>query len=136
MDAMSHYTLGATVKRPYAATLAAVRAGLEEQGFGVLTEIDLCATLKTKLGVDLLPQVILGACRAPLAYEALQADPSIATLLPCNVVVRAVDEHTTVVEAFDPGTMAGLAGGDAVRLVARDARDRLNAMLDSLNEEI
>ena len=61
--------------------------------------------MKAKLDVDLPPQVILGACRPPLAYEAIQVDPSIAAVLPCNVVVRSVDEDTTVVEAFDPDAM-------------------------------
>ena len=86
---MGTYTLDATIARPYAEVLAATRAALADQGFGILTEIDLAATLKSKLDVDLLPQVILCACRPALAYEALQADPSIAAVLPCNVVVRA-----------------------------------------------
>ena len=99
------YTLSTTVDRPYAETVEAVRAALSEQGFGVLSEIDLAATLKAKLDVDVAPQVILGACRPPLAYQALQADPSVATMLPCNVVVRALDDTTSVVEAFDPDAM-------------------------------
>ena len=86
---MSSYTLGVTLERPYEETVRAVRSALETQGFGVLTEIDLQATLKKKLDVDVAPQVILGACRPALAYQALQVDPSIATVLPCNVVVRA-----------------------------------------------
>ena len=73
------------------------------------------------------PQVILGACRPPLAYEALQVDPSIAAVLPCNVVVRAVDDSTTVVEAFDPDAMMGLAGDGALDAVAADARQRITA---------
>ena len=98
---MGGYTIAATVDRPYEETVAAVRSALADQGFGVLTEIDLRATLRKKLDVEVAPQVILGACRPQLAYEALQLDPSIATVLPCNVVVRALDEKTTMVEAFD-----------------------------------
>ncbi len=98
----------------------------------MLTEIDLAATLKAKLDVDIAPQVILGACRPPLAYQALQADPSIGTLLPCNVVVRAVDEHTSLVEALDPDAMMSFSDSDAVRTVATDAKHRLSAALTAL----
>jgi uncharacterized protein (DUF302 family) len=132
---MSSYTLGTTLDRPYQETVPAVRRALEAQGFGVLTEIDLRATLKAKLDVDVAPQVILGACRPQLAHEALQVDPSIATVLPCNVVVRALDDHTTVVEAFDPDAMMGLSGNVALDSVATDARQRLTAMLAALTEE-
>src|SRR5689334_15461854 len=126
------YTLSTTVDRPYAETVKAVRAALSEQGFGVLSEIDLAATLKAKLDVDVAPQVILGACRPPLAYRALQADPSVATMLPCNVVVRALDDTTSVVEAFDPDAMVTFSDSDAVRSVAVDARQRLSAALAAL----
>ena len=132
---MSSYTLGTTVDRPYDETVRAVRDALEAQGFGVLTEIDLRATLQQKLGVDVPPQVILGACRPPLAYEALQADPSIATVLPCNVVVRAIGDTSTVVEAFDPRAMTGLSGDGALDSVAADARRRLTAVLAALTGE-
>jgi len=132
---MSSYTLGRTLDRPYEETVTAVRGALEIQGFGVLTEIDLRATLKKKLDVDVAPQVILGACRPSLAYEALQVDPSIATVLPCNVVVRAIDDHTTVVEAFDPDAMMGVSGDDGLDSVAADARRRITAMLAALTEE-
>jgi uncharacterized protein (DUF302 family) len=128
------YTLQATVPRPYDRTVADVRAALADQGFGVLTEIDLKATLKAKLDVDVPPHVILGACRPQLAHQALQIDPAIATVLPCNVAVRAVDEDTTVVEAFDPDAMTRLAG-DALCDVAADARQRLSAALATLTEE-
>jgi len=132
---MSGYTLGTTLDRPFEETVRAVRGALETQGFGVLTEIDLRATLKKKLDVDVPPQVILGACRPALAYEALLVDPSIATVLPCNVVVRAIDDTTTVVEAFDPNAMMGLSGDGGLDSVASDARQRLTAMLLALTKE-
>jgi uncharacterized protein (DUF302 family) len=129
---MSGFTLTATLAEPYADAVEAVRAALGDQGFGILTEIDLKATLKAKLDVDVAPQVILGACRPALAYEALQAEPAIAAVLPCNVVVRALDEHTSIVEAFDPDAMMGLAENDALHTVAADAKQRLTAALAAL----
>ena len=119
---MTGFTLTTTLDQPYDDAVEAVRAALGDQGFGILTEIDLKATLKAKLDVDVAPQVILGACRPPLAYEALSAEPSIAAVLPCNVVVRAVDENTTIVEAFDPDAMMGLADNAALHTVAADAK--------------
>ncbi len=131
---MTHYTLETMVRRPYDETVEAVRAELATAGFGILTEIDLKATLKAKLDVDVAPQVILGACRPQLAHQALQAEPSIAALLPCNVVVRAVGDTATVVEAIDPDAMMSLAGqaDDTLRVVATDARQRLTAALAAL----
>jgi uncharacterized protein (DUF302 family) len=128
------YTLSTTLDRPYDATVADVRVALADQGFGILTEIDLKATLKAKLDVDVAPQVILGACRPQLAHQALGIDPSIAAVLPCNVVVRALDDATTIVEAFDPDAMTRLAG-DAFCDVAADARLRLTAALAALGKE-
>ena len=137
---MAAYTMQITTRQPYEQAVEAVREGLAEAGFGVITEIDLRATLKTKLAVDIAPQVILGACRPQLAHQALQADPSIAALLPCNVVVRAVDDATTVVEAFDPETMIEFTrtpdrepASDPLRAVAEDARRRLASALDTLS---
>lgn len=132
---MSSYTITTTLNQPYGAAVEAVRAAIGDQGFGVLTEIDLKATLKDKLDVDIEPQVILGACRPPLAYEAIQAEPSIAAVLPCNVVVRTVDENTTMVEAFDPDAMMGLADNAALHKVAADAKQRLTAVFAALDEE-
>lgn len=129
------YTLATDVAAAYAEVLPRVRVALQSQGFGVLSEIDLAATLKEKLDVDLPPQVILGACRPSLAHQALQADPSVAGLLPCNVVVRALDDHSTRVEAIDPDAMMSVADDDVLRAVAADAKTRLNAALASLTEE-
>ena len=130
---MAGFTLTTTLDRPYEEAVAAVLAALGDQGFGILTEIDLRATLKTKLDVDVAPQVILGACRPALAYEALTVDPSIAAVLPCNVVVRALNDATTLIEVFDPDAMMGLADNDALHAVATDAKERLTAALHALN---
>lgn len=132
---MSSYTLSTSVSRNFQDTVGMVRDALADQGFGIITEIDMSATLKAKLDVDLPPQLILGACRPALAHEALLADPSIAALLPCNVVVRALDAQTTAVETFDPAFMAELAEGETLRAVASDARERLLNMLDALSKE-
>ena len=128
------YALTTTVRLPFAETLAATRASLAEQGFGVLTEIDIQATLKAKLDVDVPPQVILGACRPPLAHAALQVEPSVGLLLPCNVVVRTLDDATTLVEALDPKVMVSLTQNDALSPVADEAGNRLAAALDALTQ--
>jgi|SRR5680860_149337 len=126
------YALSTTVRHPFADTLTATRKSLADQGFGILTEIDIQATLKAKLDVDVPPQVILGACRPPLAHTALQVEPSVGLLLPCNVVVRALDNDTTIVEALDPKVMVSLTQNDALSSVADDAGQRLAAALDTL----
>ncbi len=127
------YALTTTVPRPYAAVLDQVRAALGDQGFGILTEIDIQATMRAKLDVDVAPQVILGACRPPLAYAALQAEPSVGLLLPCNVVVRATDDQNTVVEAVDPQTMVGMTKNPALQDVADEATRRLSAALATVS---
>ena len=101
---MSGYTMVLTLDRPHHDVVSQVKEALADQGFGVLTEIDVRATMKAKLGVDVPDQVILGACRPELAHRALDAAPSIAALLPCNVVVRTAN-HQTVVEVVDPAVM-------------------------------
>lgn len=126
------YALSTTVSTPYAETVEAVRAALGEQGFGVLTEIDIKATMKKKLDVDVPAQVILGACRPPLAHAALQAEPSVGLLLPCNVVVRE-SEVGTVVEALDPQTMVAITDNGDLRTVADEAKERLEKALASLS---
>jgi uncharacterized protein (DUF302 family) len=126
------YALTTTVDEPFADVLDAVRAALGEQGFGVLTEIDLAATLRQKIGAEIDPQVILGACRPPLAHAAVQAEPSIGLLLPCNVVVREVAEGRVVVEALNPDVMVELTHNDALADLARDAKERLSAALATL----
>lgn len=124
--------IATTVPLPFDQAVTAVREALADQGFGVLTEIDLAATLKVKLDVELAPQVILGACNPPLAHRALQAEASIGLLLPCNVVVRAAGADRTAVEALDPQIMVGVTGNAALRPVADAAAERLRAALATL----
>ena len=106
-----------------------IRAALAEQGFGILTEIDLAATLQAKLGIERRPYKILGACNPPLANRALEADESIGLLLPCNVVVYE-DEDGTVVSAIEPLMMADLS--PAVQDIADEAHDALARALDAI----
>ena len=126
------YAITTTVPASFADTLAATRQALADQGFGILTEIDIQATLKAKLDVAVPAQVILGACRPSLAHAALQAEPGIGLLLPCNVVVRGIDEHTTRVQAMDPDIMVTMTNNPTLAPVAADARARLTAAVDSL----
>jgi uncharacterized protein (DUF302 family) len=126
------YALTTTVHRPFDETLTATRDALSGQGFGVLTEIDLRATLKAKLDVDVPAQTILGACRPPLAHAALEAEPSVGLLLPCNVVVRDLGDGSTLVEALDPAVMVTLTGNPALGTVADEAGRRLAAALAAL----
>ncbi len=124
---------GITVRTtlPFAEAAARVREALKEQGFGVLTEIDVQATLREKLGEEMGGYLILGACNPPLAHRALAADVSIGLLLPCNVVIRD-DAGGTVVQALDPQTMVSVSGEAALRPVADEAARRLRAALASL----
>lgn len=126
------FAISTTVQGGFDETQARTRSALAEQGFGILTEIDLAATLKKKLDVDISPQVILGACNPPSAFEALKAEESIGLLLPCNVVVRSLGD-TTVVEAIDPAMMHVLTGNDDLEPVAARVGGMLRAALASLN---
>lgn len=126
------YAMTTTVDVPFDRAVEDVRSALGDQGFGVLTEIDLAGTLKEKIDADIAPQVILGACRPPLAHAAVQAEPSIGLLLPCNVVVRSLEDGRTAVEAMDPRVMVTVTGNEALGDVAADAHARLDAALAAL----
>lgn len=119
---------------PYAEVVPRVKEALAGQGFGVLTEIDVRATMKAKLDADLEDYVILGACNPPLAFRALEATRSIGVLLPCNVVVRA-DGDGTLVEAVDPADMVTMTGLAALQPVADEATTRLQAAVAALAGE-
>lgn len=119
------------VSLPFDEAVSATRDALAEQGFGVLTEIDVKATMKAKLDKDVGSFLILGACNPPLAFQAISAQASIGVLLPCNVVVRQ-DGDEVLVEAVDPTGMMSIAGDASLDAVASEATDRLRAALGSL----
>jgi uncharacterized protein (DUF302 family) len=114
--------------------VARTREALAEQGFGVLTEINVKSTLKAKLGHDMEDYLILGACNPPLAHRAVEANRQIGLLLPCNVVVRADPDHagTVLVEAMNPGLMVEFTGEPELRPIAEEVTGKLQAAIDSL----
>lgn len=124
-----NYSLRIDLDRPFDETVGLVKEALAENGFGVLTEIDLKQTLKKKLDVDVDDQVILGACNPGFAHRGLQAEPSLGLLLPCNVVVRR-EAGRSVVEAIDPETMVTLTGNAEMATLADSVRSALQASLD------
>ncbi|MFB8237063.1 DUF302 domain-containing protein [Kitasatospora purpeofusca] len=123
--------IAVTLDLPFAEAVERVRTALAEQGFGVLTEIDVRATLRAKIDEEVEDYLILGACNPPLAHRALEADRHIGLLLPCNVVVRAVDGGT-LVEAMDPQLLVQVTGKPELAAVADEAAARLRAALGAL----
>ena len=129
--------LGFSVEVPFTfdTAVSRVREELKTEGFGVLTEIDLRAAFKEKLGRDFRPYVILGACNPPLAFDAITADPTVGLLLPCNVTVEWISESRTGVRLTDPEALLGtttLEGASALASVARDARERMLRVTEAL----
>ena len=122
------YGITIATEAPFAETVQRVRDALRQQGFGVLTEIDVQATLRDKLGADMEDYVILGACNPPLANRALATDRSIGLLLPCNVVVRS-GAGNTIIEALNPQVMAEVTGQASIQPVADEAATRLRDAL-------
>jgi uncharacterized protein (DUF302 family) len=127
----THYTFGTVIDRSIPEARELVAEALRAEGFGVLTEIDVRATLKEKLGIEREPYLILGACNPQLAHRALEEDPSIGALLPCNVVLRAEDDRTRI-EILDPMSALGVTGSAAVEAVATEARERLRRVASAV----
>ena len=115
-----------------AQAIEAAKNALKEEGFGVLCEIDIAKTLKEKIGAEIPAQVLLGACNPRFAHAALQAEPNLGLLLPCNVVVRQ-SQGATIVSAIDAGKMLGIVGNSALAPMADDVNASLNRVLDKLD---
>ena len=127
----SAYGITRTVRAGYQPTVARVKELLKDEGFGVLTEIDVQATLKQKLGKDVEPYVILGACNPKLADRALELEPDIGLLLPCNVVVAQRDDGTRV-GVVNPQSMVAFTSNPALAEVSREADERLRRVIESV----
>jgi uncharacterized protein (DUF302 family) len=129
----TRYGISTTVPLSFDQALARTREALGSEGFGILTEIDVTATLRKKLDVEFRPYIILGACNPPLAHRALQAELDIGLLLPCNVVVYSTDDPArTVVAALDPVEALSLSGNEAVRPIAEEVRGRLERVVEKV----
>ena len=126
------YGFGTTLPMDFEQAIDVVTEALKQEGFGVLTDIDVQATLKQKLGEDMPPYRILGACNPPLAHRALTAEPSIGLLLPCNVVVRQEDTGTVHVEFMDPQAVLDLVDNPAVHELAQEVRQKLERVLQAV----
>jgi uncharacterized protein (DUF302 family) len=130
-DTMS-YTFGKTVTMPFERAVERTTEALAAEGFGVLTEIDVAATLKKKLGETIPPYRILGACNPQFAHRALSAEPRIGALLPCNVVVREEPTGVVHVEFMDPDAVLGLVGRPEIGPIAAEVRARLRRVLEAI----
>jgi uncharacterized protein (DUF302 family) len=126
------YAFGKTVNLGYEQAIGAVTQALAKEGFGVLTEIDVAATLKKKLNLDRAPYKILGACNPQFAARALEIEPQIGALLPCNVIVREDDAGKTVVEFMDPNAVLQLVGRPEIGTIAAEVRTRLERVMAAL----
>jgi uncharacterized protein (DUF302 family) len=129
MSTTAGYTLTATTAVPFPEAVERVRAELKEEGFGVLCEIDVRATLREKLGAEMEPYLILGACNPPLAHQALSTEPDLGTLLPCNVVVYERDGETHI-SAIEAERMLSIVGNDTLQPIATKVREKLAGVVE------
>lgn len=130
------YGMSQSLPMKYTDAIPAVKAALQQEGFGVLTEIDVKETLKQKLDVEYKPYIILGACNPNLAHRGLQVEPELGLLLPCNVIVYDTGDGTSTVSILDPMQMVNMAENPELQPVADEATARLQRVLQQLKEEI
>ena len=126
------YHISKVVDLTYDEAIEKVTAELKKEGFGVLTEIDVKKTLKEKLDLDVPQYKILGACNPPFAHKALQAEPGVGLLLPCNVVVYKSEDGTTTVAAINAQAMLSVIGRDDIEPIAKEVNDRLQRVIDKM----
>lgn len=134
MSTKTDYGFGTKLDISCEEAIARIKDALKTEGFGILTEIDVRQTLHDKIGEEIEPYIILGACNPKLAHRALGAEREIGLMLPCNVVVRSA-ESGTIVEIVDPQAMLGISGNDALRPVAAEAKERLERALGALTAQ-
>lgn len=136
IEQTTRYGMSTTVPLTHTQATERARQALAAEGFGILAEMDIAATLKKKLDVDFRPYVILGACNPPLAHKALLAETDIGLLLPCNVVVYAADAPGhSVIAAMDPVEALALTGNESIRPIAEDVKQRLRRVLEAVERE-
>lgn len=131
---MSYY-LATTVPFAFDRAVALTEAALKDEGFGIITRIDMKATLKAKIEVDFRPYVILGACNPKLAYEALQLEDKVGTMLPCNVIVQDTENGETEIAAIDPVESMRAIANPRLKSAAREVRARLERVVERVASE-
>lgn len=129
------YYLATRVPFPFDRAVGLAEAALKDEGFGVITRIDMKATLKAKIDVDFRPYVILGACNPKLAYQALQLEDKVGTMLPCNVIVQAAENGDTEIAAIDPVESMQAIANPALKSAAREVRARLERVVERIAAE-
>ena len=135
METIMSYYLATILDSGMETAIAATEAALQAEDFGVVTRIDMAATLKAKIGADFRPYVILGACNPKLAYEALQLEDKVGTMLPCNVIVQSLAPDRTEVAAIDPVASMQAIDNDRLKSAAKEVRDRLERVISSLSAD-
>jgi len=128
----SNYTFGKSLTTDFDEAIDLVKQALSEEGFGVLTEIDVAATMKNKLDLDMEPYRILGACNPNFAHLAIEANPSIGSLLPCNVVVRKLENDSVYVEFMDPESVLGIVNDPIITNIGAKVKTKLERVMDAL----
>lgn len=132
-DTALPYSFQTRLDLPYEQAIAKVTAALKAQGFGVLTEIDVKATMKQKLGVDFRKYIILGACNPPLAHQALRAELNIGLFMPCNAIIYEDDAGGCVVAILDPAALLEMSGASGLDALAEDGHERIRRVMEALH---
>ena len=130
---MNYYFSTSLKHLSFSEAVSKVTEELKKEGFGILTEIDISSTLKSKLGVDFCKYLILGACNPPFAYEALKAEDKIGTMLPCNVIVQEKEAGTIEVSAVDPAASMTSVKNEKLEAIAAEVRDSLQRVINNLH---